>query len=209
MKDGTRRVRAAQSDGGALALCCLAWLALALLTVRVAQDLRLALLWSALLLLAVLDHGRRGARGALNLGRLARGAALGGVVALPLGVLLGDRLLVLARDLYGVDDGAGLIYRAVVMAALAEESFFRGVAQERHAAPLGIGLHAAAGVVMFAPHTEIGSALLGATVMGGVGALCAYVYRRYGLGAALAAHGAAGLALWVLPAALEALRYGL
>ena len=46
-------------------------------------------------------------------------------------------------------------------------------------------------------------------MMGSLGALCAYVYRRYGLGAALAAHGAAALALWVLPAALEGLRYGL
>lgn len=176
-------------------------------TLRVDDELRLALLWLVLLALVLLyaDTGRLKAD--YSLLNLARGALLGMVVALPFFLFAKDFFYATASRWYMVEDLQVLVERAVFLVPLLEEGFFRGVVQRERGLRDGALLFGLMQVLYFIPGLStfpsvIGSLFVGMTLLG---LLYGYMYERYGLTASIGCHVAVNAVLLVFPTLAKAI----
>jgi len=132
---------------------------------------------------------------------LARGAAAGLILALPILLLLQPELTAIAVRLLPGQSDAAVFQGLVLIAPLAEELFFRGLLQKQHGLVAGALLYGLYLLLFFLPGL-VDFALVGlAAALAGVlfGFIYGYVNERYGLGAAIACHAAVSFVLFFMP----------
>ena len=184
----------------------LVFLGLGFGTWRVTQSVRELLLWVGLLIAALLYLEARPIKANFSLQTVGRGGLIGTLLSLPILAVAWDPLRTYAPDLYGSADIQLIFYQLGFAAVLAEELYFRGFAQREAGMPAAIALYAGAALVFFLPNPnlKIEQVLLMVVAFGVLGFVQGYVYRRYGLSAALASRVAINLLVYILPMAVTA-----
>ncbi|MHB1296405.1 MAG: CPBP family glutamic-type intramembrane protease [Anaerolineae bacterium] len=180
-------------------LLFLIFVGVALGTILLDQAVRLAVLWSTLVILSLLYRGHQTVELDFSLANVGRGALLGAVIAVPLLAFLAEPLRTFSERLYGTESVVLLFYQVCFVAAPVEEYFFRGVVQGSLGPSAGIGLYAATALLLFVPHAPLLASLIALLGMGVLGIVYSNVRERHGLSAALACHLVVGLGLQVLP----------
>ena len=170
------------------------------------QPVRLALLWTTLLILCVLHQGSHKVEVGFSLPALGRGMLLGLVISLPLLAFLSEQLRDFAERLYATKDVISLFYQVCLVSAPIEEFFFRGVVQERKGSSVSVALYAGAALLYFLPHAPILATFIVFLAMGALGTLYAYVCEHYGLAASVGCHVVVGFVLQVVPSLIATLR---
>ncbi len=171
-------------------------------TLRLEHSLRLGALWLVLLgtVLLYAESGRYRAR--YSILNLMRGGLIGLVIALPFCLLAQGFFYATASWLYASTDVLVLLERAVFIAPILEEGYFRGIVQNERGwlgGALMFGLVQGLYCLTCAPTFPL--VIVGLVLgMFMFGILYAYVYRRYGLTASVGCHVMVNLVLLVLPA---------
>lgn len=170
-------------------------------TWRVAQGLRQLLLWIVLLGAALLYIEARPIKASYSLRAVGWGALIGTVVSLPLLFFMWAHLQTFSFELYAATDLLQLVYLVCFVAAPVEELYFRGFAQREAGLPLAMALYAGAALVFFLPNPGITlTTVLGMMAAYAIlGFVQGYVYRQYGLSAAIASHVTINLLVLILP----------
>lgn len=174
-------------------------------TFRLKHDVRLTLMWLVLLGLVLLfaEDGRL--KSDYSLRNLARGAAIGAIVALPFPLFQREFFYATAARLYSINDLQVLIERAVFLVPILEGCFFRGIVQREKGLLEGALLFGLAQALYFLSAANVYPAVIVAVVLGltFLGLLYGYLYQRYGLIASISCHVAVNLVLFVLPVVIE------
>jgi membrane protease YdiL (CAAX protease family) len=176
---------------------------------------RLAILWTALLILWLAYREGKPFQIAYHYGDLGRGALIGLAVSGPL-MLLAFRALTTAIPILFVGlpetsitgvGGTTTFVSLVLLAPVAEELFFRDVLHRHLGFWLTTGLYAAAGLILFLPTAGQYPVVLVAVVgvWSALGVMYSYFFERLGLAATLACHITINLVLLFLPAILSPL----
>jgi membrane protease YdiL (CAAX protease family) len=192
---------------------CLLFAGVALGTLALAVGPRLIVLWVTLLGLWLVYREGQAIRLEYRLVDVGRGAGIGLLVSVPVVALAFRGLTTAIPILYvgGKDPAAAVVSGTtvfatlVVLAPLAEELFFRDILQKERGFWTAVAFYAIGGVLFFLPtagsYLVVLVAVSGATAV--LGVIYAFLYRRYGLTAALACHAAANLILLCIPATLS------
>lgn len=206
---------------------CLIWGGVGLSTWSLPTCIRLAVIWTTLLLLWLVFRERRGVALDFTWIELARGVGIGLAIGLPL-LFVAYRPLMTAVPLLYIGAstswtvlsaaeqavaaeadivGAMAFVSLVLLAPLAEELFFRDVLHRERGFLVGSGLYAAAGLLWFLPATGRFWAVLLAVsgVTAALGALYGFLFERRGLAVAIAAHVTINLTLLFIPVVLHIL----
>ncbi len=193
-------------------------------TWRLPTCMRMAILWTILLLLWLVYRENQAIRMRFKFVDLGRGAAIALAVGLPL-LILAYRPLMTAIPILFVGTAAppdaalssdvavageadilaaSMFVSLVLLAPLAEELFFRDVLQREQGMLVGAALYAAAGLLFFAP--AVGRFWLVLLAVGGVvaflGVIYSFVYERYGLAVSIACHIVTNFVLMFIPIVL-------
>ncbi len=181
--------------------------AIGLGTWKLGQSLRQTILWLVLLLAALLYVEVRPLRANLTSANLAWGALIGLVTSLPFMAFGWPLLPEFAGRIFGTSDPLLLFYQLVLVAAPLEELYFRGFVQRELGLPISVALYAAAALIYFMPisNMQLPAFALVVGLYAIVGLVQSYVYRRFGLSAAIATHVAINLLILVLPTAIQSL----
>jgi membrane protease YdiL (CAAX protease family) len=174
-------------------------------TVLLPQTMRLAVLWTLLVVLSVIYRGHYEVDARFTLGSIGRGALLGLVIAAPILAFLAGPLRSFTERLYDTRDVVLLFYQVCFIAAPVEGFFFRGIVQGHRGSSVSIGLYAVMALIYFLPHVQILAAFIVFLAMGLLGILYSYVADRYGLAASIACHVVVGFVLQVMPSLLSTL----
>ncbi len=175
-------------------------------TILIEQKVRLAALWSTMILLSVLYRGRLNVDMDFAPASVSRGALLGLVISMPILAFLISQLRVFTERLYATNDVVMLFYPVCFVAAPAEEYFFRGIIQSRYGSSVSTTLYAGTALLYFLPHAPLPVSFIVFVAMGTLGIVYGFVRERHGLSAAIACHVVVGLVLQVIPSLTEALR---
>jgi len=170
------------------------------------QSARLALLWTALVLLSAFYRGNHDIETDFTLASVGRGALLGLVISVPILAFLSTQLRLFAERLYATNDIVLLFYQVCFISAPVEEYFFRGIIQDSKGATAGIALYALTALLYFLPHAPLLIVLIIFAAMAILGIVYSYVRERYGLFASIACHVAAAGILLVAPTFIETIR---
>jgi membrane protease YdiL (CAAX protease family) len=192
---------------------CLVFAAVALGTLTIATSARLVILWTALLLLWFVYQEGKARTLEYQFANVGRGVLIGTAIALPLMVLAlrpliaAIPILFVSRaepSLVGVSSAA-LFVSLALLAPFAEELFFRDVLQREQGLWAGVGLYAAAGLLLFLPTAGDYPVVLLAVVgvWSVLGVIYGYLFERFGLATTLACHLAVNLFLLFAPAFLH------
>ena len=171
-------------------------------TWRVVQGLRQLLLWLVLLGAGLLYIEARPVKAGYSLRAVGWGSLIGAIVSVPVLFFMWTPLQTFAFDLYAATDALQLVYLLCFVAAPVEELYFRGFAQREVGLPIAVALYAGAAFVLFLPNpgVSLATVLVMMAAYGLMGFVQGYVYRRYGLSAAIAGHVAINLLVLILPA---------
>ena len=194
---------------------CLVFAAVALGTLTIATSVRLVVLWTTLLILWLIYQEGKVRALSYQFAEIGRGALIGTALGLPL-MALALRPLITAipilfvsraqPSLVGVSS-ATVFVSLVLLAPFAEELFFRDLLQRDQGLWIGVGLYAAAGLLLFLPtagdYIVVLIAVVGVWSL--LGVIYGYLYERFGLATTLAAHLAVNLFLLFVPALLHSL----
>jgi membrane protease YdiL (CAAX protease family) len=174
-------------------------------TITLDATLRTTILWSVLAVLLLAHIGSQPLTMRYQFSRVQRGALLGLLLTLPLAFLARDVLLTLASSSLGTASGSLLFQRLVFIAAPLEELYYRGYVQRDRGTAEATLLYAIAALLIYWPTTQGFWAVLATMVLGSalLGALFAWVNKRFGLSAAIACHIACNLCLFILPSVLH------
>lgn len=175
-------------------------------TILLQQPVRLALLWTTLLILCVLHGGGHKLEMSFSLPGIGRGMLLGLVISLPLLAFLSDQLRIFAERLYDTADLVALFYQVCFVSAPVEECFFRGVVQDSKGSSVSIAMYSGAALLYFLPHAPLLATFIVFVAMGMLGIVYAYVRDQYGLAASVACHVVVGFILQVVPSLIAAFR---
>ena len=216
---GTSRRGGSQQSVGRMLIdplfACLVFAAVALGTLTIATSVRLVVLWTTLLVLWLIYQEGQARTLSYRFAEVGRGALIGTAIGLPL-MLLALRPLITAipilfisaaqPSLVGVSS-VTVFVSLVLLAPCAEELFFRDLLQREQGLWIGVGLYAAAGLLLFLP-TARGYMVVLVAVVGvwsALGVIYAYLYERFGLATTLTSHLAVNLFLLFAPALLHSL----
>lgn len=180
--------------------------AVALGTVMLRPDLRLAIIWATLALGCVVYLSLQPIQADLSLSKVGRGALLGAVISLPILALLPDELRLFAERLFLSENPVTLFYHICFVAAPLQEIVFRGIVWEQKGQRAALILFLALIVLLFAPHVPLVVTLILLLGYGLMAVVLGYVREQHGLAAAVACHVVAGLLLLVMPALIAAVR---
>ena len=174
-------------------------------TWRVELQLRLTVLWLALLALAMIYAEERPLEANYSLLNLGGGALVGLIVSAPLVFLARGFLNTTSAELYKTSDILLLFQRLVLLAAPIEELYFRGFVQRERGLVSGALLYGLASAVYFLPgHLDFWSVIAVVSLGTGLlGFVYGYICQRYGLSASIACHMVANLVLLVIPSLLD------
>ena len=175
-------------------------------TVQLQQMVRLALLWTVLVLLSLAYRGRQKVEAVFSLAAVGRGALLGLVISVPLLAFLVEPLRGFAERLYGTQSAVLLFYQVCFVAAPAEEYFFRGIMQKSKGSSVSIALYAATALLFFLPYAPFLAAFIMFLAMGVLAVVYGYVWERHGLVASIACHVTVSFFLQVMPSLIGTLR---
>ncbi|NLG48593.1 MAG: CPBP family intramembrane metalloprotease [Chloroflexi bacterium] len=175
-------------------------------TVLVEQKVRLALLWTTMILLSVLYRSKIKVDTDFGPASISRGALLGIVISMPILAFLISQLRVFTERLYATSDVVMLFYQICFVSAPVEEYFFRGIIQGRYGSSVSTTLYAATALLYFLPHAPLLVSFIVFVAMGTLGLVYGFVRERHGLAASIACHVVVGLILQVIPSMIEALR---
>ena len=170
-------------------------------TFTVEAESRQVVLWCVLLALCLLYTQVLWGELAHPFADLARGAAAGLVLSLPILLLLQPELTAVTARLLPPQSHAAAFQGLVLIAPIAEELFFRGLVQKQHGLISGSLLYGAYLLLFFLPGL-VDFVLVGLAV-GLTGALFGFIYgyvnERYGLAAAVTCHATVNLFVFFLP----------
>jgi len=175
-------------------------------TVLIEQKVRLAALWTTMVLLSVLYRSKLKVDIDFSPASVSRGALLGLVIAMPILAFLISQLRVFTERLYATNDVVMLFYQVCFVSAPAEEYFFRGIIQGRYGSSVSTTLYAGTALLYFLPHAPLPVSFIVFIAMATLGLVYGFVRERHGLAAAIACHVIVGLILQVIPSLIEALR---
>lgn len=189
-------------------LAFLVVLCLAIATFELDLETREVILWCVLAAAGFVYLDRTGAR-SLRPGRaagdLARGAAIGLLLTLPI-LLIAEPFLAAEGSLFlPVTTRASLFMGFVLIAPIVEEFFFRGQLQRQHGLAAGVLTYGLYHILFFLPILYDSAALgLALAVIGAVlGFLYGYVHQRYGLAASTTCHMVVNFMLLILPSFIQ------
>ncbi|MGQ9626520.1 MAG: lysostaphin resistance A-like protein [Anaerolineae bacterium] len=183
-------------------LTFLIFIAVGLGSFRLEIEVRLTALWTLLLLLSLVEANARRIEFRYSLVELGRGALIGAAISLPIFFLARSTLNLISLRLFPMPGFPALFRTLVLLAAPAEEVFFRGVVQRKSGLVLSSFLYGLAGVVFFLPVSDPSPLVVLAAIfaaMGVMGFVYGYVCERYGLSAAIACHATVNSVLLFLP----------
>jgi membrane protease YdiL (CAAX protease family) len=169
---------------------------------RLAQDVRLVLLWLVLLIVVLLHVEQHPVKLQYTLTQMGQGAVVGAVLSVPLLLLAWEPLQATVARLYPLGSDAMLFQGVVLVAVPIEGAFFRGILRREHGFWTATGLYGLSAAVFFLPIVSDFPVVL-LTVMAGMamlGVVYGYVALRYGLAASLACQAVVNLGLFVAPA---------
>ena len=172
---------------------------------QVDLQLRLTILWLALLVALLICCEAEPFETEYSLLALGRGALIGFIVSAPFLLFLRDDLSTFVSRLYSTRDTLALFHRAVLLASPIESLFFRGLLQDRRGLPIALGLYATTGLIYFLPRSPFLALLIVMAAMGALGGLYGYVRQRYGLTASMSCQATASFTLIVCPLLIERL----
>ncbi len=194
---------------------CLVFAAVALGTLTIATSVRLVVLWTTLLVLWFIYQEGKARTLSYQFAEIGRGALVGTAIGLPL-MVLALRPLITAIPILFVSraeptlvgvSSATVFVSLVLLAPFAEELFFRDLLQREQGLGIGVGLYAAAGLLLFLPTAGDYIVVLIAVVgiWSALGVIYGYLYERFGLATTLTSHLAVNLFLLFAPALLHSL----
>ncbi len=177
----------------------LVFVAVGLGTVLLRQPVRLAILWSTLVLLGGIYRSYFDVPVEFSPANIGRGAVFGAVIAVPVLVFFAGPLRAFNERLYATSDTVMLFYQVCFVAAPVEEYFFRGILQPRLSSSLSLGLYVVAMLIYFVPHIPFLATVIAVVSLGILGIVCSGISQQYGLAAAIACHAVVAFALQVVP----------
>jgi hypothetical protein len=169
---------------------------------RIQTGLRQLLIWCFLLFAALLYIEVRPLKAAFTWRNVAWGGLIGLIVSVPALLFGVEELPTQARNFYGAQDVLLLLcYEAALAAVLVEELYFRGFVQRELGFWAAVGTYAGYGLVLLLPNGafDLADVLQGASIYAALGFVQSYVYRRYGLSAALASRFVLAVVALLLP----------
>ena len=228
-RSSTRRKSSSSSKAARFRLdpyfACLIFAGAGLGTWSLPACVRLAILWTMLLLLWLVYREGQSIRLQYEFAELGRGIGFGLAIGLPLLVLTYRQLMVAVPILYvGVSAPAGVMPSAealvvneagvlgtfmfaslVLLAPLAEGLFFRSILHRELGFLLSAGFYAIANAILFLPSADGFWAVLLAVcgVATVLGIVYGFLYERYGLATSIVCHMTVNLALLFVPVVLR------
>jgi membrane protease YdiL (CAAX protease family) len=191
----------------------LVFAAVALGTLTIATSVRLVVLWTTLLILWFVYQEGSARKFSYEFAEIGRGALIGAALGLPLMVLALSPLITAIPILFvspaqptlvGVSS-ATVFVSLVLLAPFAEELFFRDLLQREQGLWIGVGVYAAAGLLLFLPtagdYIVVLVAVVGIWAL--LGVIYGYLYERFGLATTLTSHLVVNLFLLFAPALLH------
>lgn len=204
----------AQASGLDPYLAYLVFAAVAVGTWRLERHWRMTLLWGVLLAIVLIHSSQQPVALSYSAQSLLRGIVAGLVLGVPLLILARPYLYAFANQLFAPDRGLTnssqiliLLQRMVIIGAVVEELYFRGLLQSQKGLLAGSVAYGLTWFLYFAPGA--GTPLLALVIVFVAASLLGFyfslIYERYGLAAAMVTHAVGLLFLLVLPPAIQEL----